>query len=360
MQNKKSVVFIEPENMLAQARSIRKELIKDTQFAGVVIAEKKLRCLVKNAVFDKFAPEGGALRRTYKKLRRQVFKKNPEHLTYGDACGLPQKTVRNLLYRFVPDIVVVSTEEALRSILVERKKLGVKCSVCVLCNEKTDGDIIAQEAEYYFVKGVEERNTLLEKGVLAEKVVMGTVSLSEEIAEEEKRTCAKENLGLSSGKFALFIAEGGNEDFRKKIKETLSEAVKMGLECIFYCGTDSNMAEFISDCGGRVASGDNTDDLVLAADVVVALKKSGMTEKASELKRAIVDGNTDGNLLDAITEAMMKKAEPAQPTPPYRFFADCLKNILEQKLNAEPIEPEEDQDEKGDWTIQRDPDDEEE
>ena len=141
MQNKKSVLFIEPENMLSRAKIIKKELLKQSDFAGIVIAEKTLRCLLKNVVFDKIAPEGSSLRKTYKKSRKKVFIRKQEMMTYGDACGLPQKTMRNLLYRFVPDIVVVSTEEALRSVLVERKKLGIKCDVCVLFGEQPDRDL---------------------------------------------------------------------------------------------------------------------------------------------------------------------------------------------------------------------------
>ena len=340
MQNKKSVLFVEPEDMLSPAKSIKKELVKGSDFVGIVIAEKKLRCLVKNYFFDKIAPEGSSLRRTYKKLRRKLIMRRPESITYGDACGLPQKTVRNLLYRFVPDVVVVSTEEALRSILVERKKLGIKCNVCVLCREQIDVDIVSEDVNFYFAGDLAQRNDLATLSVDVDRIVIGTSASYAQQEEEEKRISAKRNFGLEKEKAVLYCVENCEEALAEAIREKLSAEEKGEYDTLFLCGADSKMAEMVSECGGRVVGDKIAEDLAYAIDLVVVRPDSAIAEEFKKFKVPVVDFTqetlSDENVLTLLTQ---KKSLPS--SSPNRIYADCLQKMLEEKLNAEPIEPEE-------------------
>ncbi len=355
MQNKKSVVFITPENMLPLARSVKKPLISDNRFAGIVISEKKLRCLVKNAFFDKFFPEGSGSRRLFKKCKKKIHKRNPENMTYGDWCGLPQKTVRNLLYRFVPDVVVVSTEEALRSILVERKKTGVKCSVCVMFGDKAQDELIDEQVEFYFVEDLTERNALIANGVPAEKIVMGIAVLSEQKSREDLRNEAKSSLGITK-QAILFLVEKADEDEQEQIS-VLPGTVNETKEALFICD-DQETAGLIISAGGRVLGPDDEDKAITAADLIVATKEGTLSKRAREKKATVNILPVDDSVSEYV-ESLLAQIKPDASKKPKigAAYADCLKNLLEEKLNAEPIEQEEPEEEE--WTVEKDDDDEE-
>lgn len=356
MQNKKSVLFIEPESMISQAKAIKKELVKTTEFAGIVIPEKKLRCLAKNAFFDKIAPEGSSLRRTYKKIRKKMILRRPEHLTYGDACGLPQKTVRNLLYRFVPDIVVVSTEEALRSIIVEKKRLGIKCSVCVLCREKFDEEILHDEAEVYFVDNLNERNRLAAMNVDVDKIVIGTAPGISEREEEEKRARAKRNFGLDKEKAVLYCIENCEDALAEAIRAMLKKDTEVGYDRLFMCGSDSVMAESVSECGGRVVGDRISEELVDAVDLIVVRPENEIAEELKKYQKPVVD-LTEEALDPENIDSLLSEKKEVSLSAPKRVFAEQLKKMLEEKLSAEPIEPEEEPEK---WIPQDDEDDDDE
>lgn len=355
MQNKKSVVFITPENMLPLARSVKKPLISDNRFAGIVVSEKKLRCLIRNAFFDKFCPEGSGSRRLFKKLKKKFHQRNPENMTYGDWCGLPQKTVRNLLYRFVPDVAVVSTEEALRSVVVERRKTGVKCSICVLFGDKVQDELVDEQVEYYFVEGLAERNSLIASGVPAEKIVMGIAVLSEQKSKEDIRNEAKSSLGVTK-QAILFLVEKADEDEQEQVS-VLPGVVNETKEALFICD-DEETAGLILSAGGRVLGSEDEDKAIAAADVIVATKEGPLSERAREKKTTV-------NILpieESASEYVENLLAQIKPEPPKKpkvgaAYADCLKKLLEEKLNAEPIEQEEPEEE--DWTVERDEDEEE-
>ncbi len=353
MQNKKSVVFVTPENMLSLARSVKKTLIKDNRFAGIVIPEKKLRCLLKNAFFDKFFPEGSGARRLFKKYKRWIHRRNPENMLYGDWCGLPQKTVRNLLYRFVPDVVVVSTEEALRSVLVEKKKTGIKCSVCVLFGDKLQNELVNEQVECYFVEGLTERNALIERGVAAEKITMGIAVLSEQKSKEEKRNEARSSLGITK-QAVLFLVEKADEDEQEQIG-LLPGTIDDKREALFICD-DEETAGLILSAGGRVFGPDDEDKAIAAADTIIATKEGPLCMRARE-KNATVNVLPEEGTAAGFAESLLSQVKPDTASRPKigAAYADCLKKILEEKLNAEPIEQEEPEEE---WTVERDEDDE--
>lgn len=354
MQNKKSVVFVTPENMLPLARSVKKPLISDNRFAGIVISEKKLRCLLKNAFFDKFCPEGSGARRLFKKYKKRIHQRNPENMSYGDWCGLPQKTVRNLLYRFVPDVVVVSTEEALRSVLVERKKTGVKCSVCVLFGDKVQDELIDEQVEGYFVEGLTERNALIASGIPAEKITMGIAVLSEQKSKDDLRSEAKSSLGITK-QAILFLVEKADEDEQEQVS-VLPGAINNKKEALFICD-DQETAGLIVSAGGRVLGSEDEDKALAAADVIVATKEGPLYKRARE-KKATVNVLPEEGTAAEFVESLLAQAKPDAASRPKigAAYADYLKKMLEEKLNAEPIEQEEPEEE---WTVERDEDDEE-
>ena len=356
MQNKKSVVFLVPENMLPQARSIRKALVKDSPFAGVVVAEKKIRCLIKNYLFDKLAPEGSRIRKQFKKYKKKVSR-DPENMTYGDWCGLPKKMVGHLLYRFVPDVVVVSTEDALRSIFVERKKTGVKCNLCVLIGDEPTEEIVDARVDCYFVMGLTERNKLIVMGVDADKIVMGIASLSEKKTDEDVKNEAKSALDVKKRAVVVF-AEGASEEGKDRLRDLFTETEPEDAEYLFYCGEDAETAEFVSGSGGRVLKMDEKDCAVTAADLILSVDGCHLAEEVEDRKKIIAKMPDDG----VIGEFVEKNLERVQPvvsakTNPNLSYAEYLKKLLEDKMNAEPIEQEEEPEE---WTVEKDDDDDEE
>ena len=356
MQNKKSVVFLVPENMLPQARSIRKTMVKDSPFAGIVVSEKKLRCLIKNFLFDKLAPEGSRIRKNFKKYKKKISR-DPENMTFGDWCGLPKKTVGHLLYRFVPDVVVVSTEEALRSIFVERKKTGVKCNLCVLCGEDPTADIVDERVDCYFVAGLTERNKLIGLGVDAEKIVMGIAGLSEQRSEEDIKNEAKATLGVKK-RAVVFLAEEANEEGKERLKDLFAEDDNEDAEYLFYCGEDAETAEFVSENGGHVLKIDEKDCALTAADFIVSVPGCHLAEELDGRKKKIVDMPAEGSVGDFVVKILDQiKPAPTPKTNPNLSYAEYLKNLLEAKMNAEPIEQEEETEEE--YTVEKDEDDDE-
>ncbi len=351
MKNKKSVLFVEPENMLTPALAIKKELIKDASYAGIVISEKKLRCTLKNMIFDKLFPEGNGARNLYKKLRKSRFKRKPEMMTYGESCGLPQKTVRNLLYRFVPDIVVVSTEEALRSIIVERRKLGIKCNLGVLCKENVNADIVSEEVDFYLVDDQTGKNKLLDLHAPDERIIPGTSVSLGEIAEEEKRSHAKELFGVNEKKVILYLVEGCSGIIRERIGELLATKNE-SVENFFLCGADEQTAEFVSSHGGCVISEMNTDNILTASDLVMYTTESELYEKAKEKNRTTLVIDPEKKLSDSVETELSKMREAAIPTP-HVYYADFLQRFLGQKRITEEI----DSDDIGSWTLEKSDDD---
>ncbi len=271
MQNKKTVLFIMPEENDGQAGSIKHELCKDVAFTAVILSEDTLRCLPKNYFFDKIFPKGSHRREVWRNFKEKTNARK-KLFTYGEWYALPEKTFRNAVYRYMPDSIVVSSSAALYSTVYFVKKIGLHIRICVLCKDLVvDPDLIDENVDCYFVDNIAMRENLVAHGIPSERIEINTLPLSEEFITDRSKEAARHDLSYPADTRVIVVnAEYGGAKMRRAIS-LLLDSKKKGQKLIFLTGKDKPMNTFLTDKGATMYAEEDLGKLFTAADVVLTV-----------------------------------------------------------------------------------------
>ncbi|MBO4539584.1 MAG: hypothetical protein J5781_04855, partial [Clostridia bacterium] len=202
-----------------------------------------------------------------------------------------------------------------------------------------------------------ERNKLIMMGVDADKIIMGIAAMSEKKTDEDVKNDARASLKIKK-RAVLVLAEGASDEGKDRLRDLFTETEPEDAEYIFYCGEDAETAEFVSGSGGRVLKMDQKDCAVTAADLILSVDGCHLAEEIEDRKKLILNMPEEG-MVGEYVEKILEGVQPiaSAKTNPNLSYSEYLKKLLEEKMNAEPIEQEEEAEEE--YTVEKDDDDEE-
>lgn len=250
MLGKKTVIFFTDRYNTAVAENIRAELPKDA--VSVIVTKKELGSFVYNALKDKSIPEKTAFRAFLRNLRQKILAYNfdktiRQKIVYRKTNGV-QRHVLNVLYRFEPDLVVVTGETILGDVLAGIDARGkIKC---VVAGEEfvLDKRIIHRNADYYFVDNFDMREKLVRSGVPESKIEITPLPVGRKFFDGAAPDELRKKFFLSE-KPVILVACSVMADGR--FRKVLSALAACGIAADFLvaCGKNRDFLNFAKDLG---------------------------------------------------------------------------------------------------------------
>lgn len=228
MQNKKTILFLNGKYCVKVAEAICEILAKSNDNMGIIVNERELESGFKTHFVDKILPHGSKARRSirnaYLHIKDILPEKRKEAIGYR-KCNHMHRHILNVLNRYNPDLVAVTSETVLVQALSAIHKTGKNTKVAVICSSFTlDKKIVNRNVDFYFVDNFDMRNQLIENGISEDRIEITPIPLKQRALENITREDAIKKMALDFDRKTVLVNCGFGDDRFRKIINALSDA----------------------------------------------------------------------------------------------------------------------------------------
>jgi hypothetical protein len=256
MQNKKTVLFITGKytREVADAVSERLNEIVGTKGCGIVVNQRELTTTFNKYFVDKIFPfENKArrfLRNLYLRIKEKSLNKKPiQTIGFKKMKSLHKHTL-NVINRYNPDLVAVTSSAVLEPTLSAIHKQGRNTKVVVICDGFVlDNRLINRNVDYYFVDNFDMRNKLIEGGISEDRIEITPLPLKKSAIDDISKEEARKKMGIEGDKKIVLVSTGIDGDDRfKKVIEALADA-QINANIIIACGKNVSLINLARNKG---------------------------------------------------------------------------------------------------------------
>jgi hypothetical protein len=293
MQNKRTILFLTGKYSTDVAKALLERVEESKDNLGIIVNQRELESAFKVHFLDKIFPLDSKLRRATRNFNK-ALKGSTANKKMAQAIGFKSSNVLhsniyNVLNRYTPDIVVVTSPHVITATLSAIHKQGKNTKVVAVCdNFVLDEQMINVNIDYFFVDNFDMRNKLTYGGINEEKIEITPFPLTKGASEIVTKEDALKKIGLDEHKKTVLVNTGGDDRFKGVI--TLIAAANINANVIVACSNNAQLLNLARNKGFTAYNeGINIHTAILASDLVVTSPNPAFIAE-SILKKKLIFG----------------------------------------------------------------------
>ncbi|HOO22983.1 MAG TPA: hypothetical protein PKY53_04805 [Clostridia bacterium] len=314
MQNKRTILFLTGKYSSDVAEAVNERVSQSNDNLGIIVNQRELESTFMNFI-DKVVPVNSKLRRLVRGAILTVKdtlsdKKITQTIGFKNANVL-HSHIYNVLNRYTPDVVAVTSSEVLVPALSAIHKTGKNTKVVAICdNFVLDEKMLNRNVDRFFVDNFDIRNKLIAGGIAEDKIEITPLALKRSAQEEITKEDAVKKLGLDESKKTILINTSCDDRFKTLIN-ALSEA-HINANVVVACQSNVNLLNLARDKGFNAYNeGINIHAAISASDLVITRPEPTFIAECVYKKKLIFGvlplTPKEGNTLDYLgTDTIVK------------------------------------------------------
>lgn len=317
MQNKRTILFLTGKYSTSVAKAVLERVAESNDNLGIIVNQRELESAFKVHFIDKIFPLDSKLRRKTRSFTQALKgsvanKKMAQAIGYKSGNSL-HNHIYNVLNRYTPDVVVVTSPQVITPALSAIHKQGKNTKVVAVCDSFVlDARMINVNIDYFFVDNFDMRNMLIAGGINEEKIEITPLPLTKAAQEIVAKEDAIKKMGLDELKKSILIYTGGDDRFKGVITEVA--AANINANVIIACSKNTQLLNLARNKGFTAYNeGINIHTAISASDLVITSADATIISE-SILKKKLVFGvlplsNQDETVLDYLSTDIIVKIE---------------------------------------------------